>query len=162
MSPSVAGILVCLLLIAFTSCMRWGLIAALLASTAFGATAIGTLTALGGSSPQIYTIFCAVLIASSALRTRIWRQIGLLLARVRWVWVVLALAVYALVGAVLFPRLFAGQTSVFIASHTGEGIYQTALAPTSSNITQSGYFVLGCLPASPCASPSTARPTCGS
>ena len=142
MQPSIAGFVISALILAFAWFARWNLTTALLVSLAFGSTAIGTLTSLGGSSPLIFTIFCALLIVSSVAHRGIWWEIGAMFGEIKAAWVVCALVIYAVVGALLFPRLFAGQTSVFVASRTGEGVYETALAPVSLNVSQAGYFVL--------------------
>lgn len=145
MQPSLVGLLVSAILLVFTWYMRWGLVAALLGSMAFGATSIGTLGALGGATPLIYTLFCLILLAAAVAHPHVWRQVGLLFGQFRTVWLVLALILYTGMGAILLPRLFAGQTSVFLASHTKGGVYEQPLAPSSANITQAGYFILGCL-----------------
>ena len=142
MQPSIAGIVISVLLLGYVRLVGGNLTAALLGSLAFGATAIGTLASLGGSSPLIFTVFCMLLIVSSVAHRGIWWEIGEMFGEIKAAWVVLALLVYAVVGALLFPRLFAGETSVFVASRTGQGVFETALAPVSLNISQSGYFVL--------------------
>ncbi|TIL79011.1 MAG: hypothetical protein E5Y81_10515, partial [Mesorhizobium sp.] len=119
MQVSVVGALICTGILALVVCMRWSMITALIASLAFGATAIGTITSLGGSSPLIFTVFAML------------------------AWIVCLLMIYVCIGALLFPRLFAGQTSAFVASRTARGVYEAALAPVSANISQAGYFILG-------------------
>jgi hypothetical protein len=66
MQVSLAGLLVCgaLLLVAYYS--RGMLIVALAASQVFGATAVVTLSFVGGSSPLIYTVFAGLLVAAVA------------------------------------------------------------------------------------------------
>ncbi|MBZ9677693.1 hypothetical protein [Mesorhizobium sp. ES1-1] len=122
--------------------MRWSIITALIASLAFGATAIGTIGSLGGSSPLIFTFFNILLIGTALARRGIWRQIGIAFSHIGATWIVSALMIYVTLGALLFPRLFEGQTSAFVASRTGRGVYEAALAPVSANISQTGYFVL--------------------
>jgi hypothetical protein len=51
---------------------------------------------------------------------------------------------YAAVTAYLLPRVFQGQTFAFTARAHGEN-YAAPLAPTSSNLTQSVYFVGDCI-----------------
>ena len=58
-----------------------------------------------------------------------------------------AFLLYATVGALLFPRLFAGRTTVFVLSPQRQGIVEASLAPVSGNISQTAYFVLGGLTA---------------
>jgi hypothetical protein len=142
MQISVAGVLICAGILALVVCMRWSIIAALIASLAFGATAIGTITSLGGSSPLIFTVFDMLLIVAAVARRGIWREIGSVFARIGATWIVCALMIYVCIGALLFPRLFAGQTSAFVSSRTGKGVYEAALAPVSANISQAGYFIL--------------------
>jgi hypothetical protein len=48
---------------------------------------------------------------------------------------------------VLLPRLFVGQTTVFVKPPGRMSIVEDSLAPVSGNITQSAYFVLGGLTA---------------
>ncbi|AEH87413.1 MULTISPECIES: hypothetical protein [Mesorhizobium] len=142
MQISVVGLLVCCGILAVVTYMRWSMITALIASLAFGATAIGTIGSLGGSSPLIFTIFNILLIATALARRGIWREIGIAFGHIGATWIVCALMIYVTLGALLFPRLFEGQTSAFVASRTGRGVYEAALAPVSANISQTGYFVL--------------------
>jgi hypothetical protein len=143
LQPSVVGILVCAAILAFACWPARSFFVGLMASLAFGATAVATLGSLGGSSPLIYTLFAALLLATLPLRRHIRSDIVTVFRYSRAAWLVCALLVYAVIGAVLFPRLFAGQTSVFVASHTRGGVYEVALSPVSGNISQTGYFVLG-------------------
>lgn len=145
MQPSIAGMIVCAAIIVFVRLMGWSMVVGFMASLAFGATAIGTLGSLGGSSPQIYTVFAALLLLSALARKGIWPELATVFSRIGAAPVALVLMFYALIGAVLFPRLFAGQTSVFIASRTSRGVYETALGPSSANVTQTAYFTLGIL-----------------
>jgi hypothetical protein len=91
----------------------------------------------------IYTLFAGLVLAALPLRRHIRGDIGILFRYSYAAWVVSVLAVYAVVGALLFPRLFAGHTSVFVASHTFGGVYEVPLGPVSGNISQTGYFVIG-------------------
>jgi hypothetical protein len=145
MQPSLVGVLISAGLLVFVICMRWSIMTALIGSLAFGATAIGTIGSLGGSSPLIFTVFNILLIVIALARRGIWGQIGSVFGRFSAAWIVCALMVYVVIGALLFPRLFAGQTSAFVASRTGRGVYETALAPVSANVSQTGYFVLAAL-----------------
>ncbi|WP_311029674.1 hypothetical protein [Mesorhizobium koreense] len=143
MQPSVSGILICGAILVFACWPTRSLFVGLAASMAFGATALVTLTSLGGSSPLIYTLFAGLLLAILPLRRGIRGDIGILFRYSHTAWLVCALLIYAVIGAVLFPRLFAGQTSVFVASRTLGGVYEVPLGPVSGNISQTGYFVLG-------------------
>jgi hypothetical protein len=144
MGISAVGILVCLALAAVAWRAGEPLIIGLLASLAFGSTAVLT---LGGSSPLIYAFFAAALVAAVAARRRVWRDLGAVFGRIPAIWVLCALMVYAVIGAVLLPRLFVGQTTVFVKPPGRMSIVEDSLAPISGNITQSAYFVLGGLTA---------------
>ncbi|WP_255876107.1 O-antigen ligase family protein [Sinorhizobium fredii] len=147
MQISFVGLLVCAGILLVGYLCRGPLIIGLIASLPFGATAFMTLSSLGGSSPLIYTFFAVLLVTAVAMRRRIWRDLGDVFGKIRPLWVLCSLMLYAIVGAWLFPRLFAGQISVFVQSPTRRGIVEAALAPVSGNITQTGYFVLGGLTA---------------
>ncbi|MCO5964828.1 hypothetical protein [Sinorhizobium meliloti] len=143
MEISPVGLLVCAGILLVGYYCRAPLIIALIASLPFGATALMTLTSLGGASPLIYTFFAALLLTAVAMRSRISRDLGNVFGKIWPLWVVCGLLIYAVVGAWLFPRLFAGQTSVFVQGATRGGVVEASLAPVSGNITQTGYFVLG-------------------
>ncbi|MER8743723.1 hypothetical protein NKH54_11625 [Mesorhizobium sp. M1004] len=123
------------------------LIIGLIASQAFGATAVGTLSFLGGSSPLIYTLFAGLLVTAVAARRRVWFDLGLVFGTIRPVWILTSLMLYAIIGSWLFPRFFAGQTAVFVQSKTRGTVVEDSLAPVSGNISQTGYFILGGLAA---------------
>jgi hypothetical protein len=143
MQVSLPGLLVCAAVLAIAYYSRGMLIIGLIASQAFGATAVMTLTFLGGSSPLIFTIFEALLIAAVAARRRIWFDLGSVFGSIRTVWILASLMVYAMIGAWLFPRFFAGQTTVFVQSKMRGAVVEASLAPVSGNISQAGYFILG-------------------
>src|SRR5690606_23770105 len=115
------------------------MLVALMASLAFGSTSIATLSSLGGSSPLIYTVFCGLLILSVAARRTALQDLGRAFTIYPAFWLVTLLMVYAIIGCVFFPRIFAGQTSVFVPTRLG--VSELALAPVSGNISQTGYFV---------------------
>jgi hypothetical protein len=123
------------------------LIIGLIASLAFGSTALMTLTAIGGSTPLIYTFFSGALVLVVAARRKIWTDVGGVFGRVRPVWVLCALMIYAVIGAWLFPRLFQGQASVFVTTASRGGIVESLLGPVSGNITQTGYLGISALTA---------------
>lgn len=143
MQPSIAGFLVCAALLLAGYWCRGPLIIGLVASMALGSTALMTLSSLGGSSPLIYTFFAVLLVTAVAFRKRIWHDLGDVFGKIRPVWVLVSLMAYTMAGSWLFPRLFAGQTSVFVQSKTRQGVVEASLAPVSANISQTGYFVLG-------------------
>lgn len=141
MIPSIEGLIVAASLLLVGYLLGAPLIIGLFASLPFGSTAFATLTALGGSSPLIYTLFAAGLICIVALRRNVLRELGVVLTQFPAAWVVLLLAGYAVVSALIFPRLFAGQTTAFVVVEGAPT--ELPLAPTSGNITQSAYFALG-------------------
>jgi hypothetical protein len=145
MQPSVVGLLICVGLLVFGCWPARSLFVGLAASMAFGATALATLSSLGGSSPLIYILFAGLLLAALPFRKQVRGDIGIVFRYSYTAWVVSALAIYAAIGAILLPRLFAGQTSVFVASHSYGGVYEVPLGPVSGNISQTGYFVINCL-----------------
>jgi len=147
MQISFVGLLICAGILLVGAFCRSPLIIGLIVSLAFGATAFVTLTAVGGSSPLIYTFFAALLITAVAARRPFPRELGNVFGQIRVLWVLCSLMAYAVVGSWLFPRLFAGQTSVFVQSAMRRGVVEASLAPVSGNITQTGYFVLGGLTA---------------
>lgn len=148
MQISLVGLIVCAGILLAGYYARAPLIVGFLTSLAFGSTALMTLSSLGGSSPLIYTFFAALLVTAVAARRRIWRDLGDVFGKIRPVWVLCGLMLYALAGSWLFPRLFAGQTSVFVQSKVHRGVVvESSLAPVSGNITQTGYFILGGLAA---------------
>jgi hypothetical protein len=121
------------------------LLVALIASLAFGATAIATLPALGGSSPLIYVVFLGGLLATVALRRDALRGLGKVLAQQPGAWLILFLIAYTVAGAYLMPRLFAGETTSFIPLRDLMLVGEVPLGPVGGNLTQSLYFVLSAL-----------------
>ena len=141
MQPSPMGLVVCIALLATTVLLRRSILVALMASLAFGSTAVATLPSLGGSSPLIYTVFCALLLLTVAAHRHAAQDIGAGFNLHPTFWLITLLMVYAIISCVFFPRLFVGQTSAFVP--TTYGVMEVALAPVSGNISQTGYFVLG-------------------
>ena len=119
------------------------LLVGLLASMPFGSTAFAQLTALGGSTPLIFTLFVVVLLLGMLWQDGILGVFFAVLQRNWEAWLVLGLIVYAIAGASLLPNLFAGMTSAFIPILGA--ITEVPLAPSTSNITQTAYFTLSCL-----------------
>jgi len=141
MQPSVMGFVVCVALFCGAKLFRNSILVALMASLAFGSTAIASLPSLGGSSPLIYTVFCGLLVLSVVWHRTALQDLGRAFTNYPAFWLVTLLMVYAVISCVFFPRIFAGQTSVFVP--TKLGVSELALAPVSGNISQTGYFVLG-------------------
>jgi hypothetical protein len=144
MEPSVSGFLVLAGLLLLGHRLGAPIVIALFASLPLGSTAIVTLGALGGSSPLIYTALVVLLLASASLRRGFLDDLVTVFATYRTAWILGALILYSIFSAIVFPRLFAGQTIVFVAS-PDTGVQELPLAPVSGNITQTGYFVLGAL-----------------
>jgi hypothetical protein len=142
---SVAGVLVCAALLLIGRQLGSTILIALFGSLAFGSTSIATLSALGGASPPIYTIFVLLLIVSLFLRRTFFADLAATFRDNTTMWVLSALAVYAVAGAVIFPRLFAGSTSVFVTSRTDLRVNEVLLAPVSGNLTQTAFYLLGAL-----------------
>ena len=144
MEPWVFGFLVLAGLLLLGHRLDAPIIIALFASLPLGSTAIVTLSALGGSSPLIYTALVVLLLASVSLRRGFLDDLVRVLAIYWTAWILAAFILYSLFSAIVFPRLFAGQTIVFVAN-PDTGVQELPLAPVSGNITQTGYFVLGAL-----------------
>jgi hypothetical protein len=142
MEPSLAGLLVFLALLGLGYALGSPVIVGLFASLTFGSTAIVTLGALGGSSPLVYTPFTVLLLAAVALRRGFADELITVFSRHWTAWIVGVLIVYSIASAILFPRLFAGMTTVFV-TRPGLGVVELPLAPVSGNIAQTGYFVVG-------------------
>ena len=145
MEFSIVGATICcgILLVALPS--NAPLIVALIMSFAFGSTAIVSFSSLGGSSPIIYVIFAAALIASVALRRDVIRDLGTVFSQQPAAWLLVVLALYTVAGSYLLPRLFAGETTAFIPRRPFNDVVEVPLGPATGNITQSLYFVLGIL-----------------
>lgn len=145
MSLSLAGVIVCTGLLLLGIYLRGPLIIALFASFAFGSTAIATLGFLGNSSPLIYAFIAGLLFLSVLLRRHFLHELNIVFSR-SWVpWLIVALPVYAVAGAIILPRVFAGQTSVFVPARDSDGVFELPLAPVSGNVTQAAYFTIGAL-----------------
>jgi len=143
MAVSIAGVLVCAALLLLGRLMGSTIVIGLFASLAFGATAIATLGGLGGSSPLIYAMFVLMLLAITILRRNIVDDLSEVF-RGHWVpWLVLAMVVYAVGGALILPSLFADHTTAFV--RVSGLIAERPLGPVSGNFTQTAYFTLGAL-----------------
>ena len=143
MSLSIIGLLVCGALMLAALRTRAPILVALIMSFAFGATAFVSLPALGGSSPIIYVVFVLALLASVALRRDLNRDLTTVFTYQPTAWLLVLLAMYAMASAYLMPRIFAGETSVFIPEASGGGIVEVPLYPSNGTITQTAYLLLG-------------------
>lgn len=145
MQPSFVGLALCAALLLFGRVLGAPLTVPLIASIAFGSTAIATLGAIGGSSPLIYVVFVLVLLAATVARVQLWRDLTAVF-RLHWqAWVVCLLTFYAVCGAYILPRLFAGRTSAFVPMREHGLVSEVALGPVSGNFTQTAYFALSAL-----------------
>ena len=143
MQPSIVGLAICVVLLLIGWRMGGPIVIGLIASLAFGSTAGLILHALGGSSPLIYCLFGGMILAASLLRRRIWLDLGRVVADAPVLWVLGGLVLYVAVGAAFLPRLFLGETSVFVVDvgvGGRGGIVELTLAPVSGNVTQPGYL----------------------
>ncbi|MCS0493951.1 hypothetical protein NVS89_02500 [Ancylobacter sp. MQZ15Z-1] len=141
MIPSPTGLLVCLALLLIGRAMGSPVLVGLMMSLAFGSTAFAVLPSLGGSSPLIYTLFALILVVRVVCRRDGLNDFAAELVRHRACLLVLLLIVYVAGTAVILPRLFQGDVGMFDLRQSG-GL-EVPLAPSTGNITQSGYFVLG-------------------
>ncbi|MFY0610025.1 MAG: hypothetical protein JXQ99_00765 [Hyphomicrobiaceae bacterium] len=141
MEPSIAGMVVFCGVFLIGRHFGSPLIIGTLASLAFGSTAIVTLSALGGSSPLLNVAFLSLLILATLFRTGFLRDLGRVFAQHPVAWLIVALSVYVVVGAVTLPRTFAGLTTVFVASRIDDQVSEVPLTPVSGNITQAAYFL---------------------
>lgn len=145
MFPSFEGFGVCIVLLLMGALMRAPLIVPMTASLAFGSTAIAALPALGGATPLIFTVFTFLFIISILfLKFTKERLLSLLNSSVA-VWMAFAMIIYVAIGAYLLPRLFANTITIFLVSHESGRVIEAPLQPSSGNVTQGGYLVLGLL-----------------
>ena len=143
MQVSLEGFAVCAGLLLIGYCLRATLIVALMGSLAFGSTAIGTLTTLGGSSPLVFTFIAFILLLFVLIHRTTLSGLTVVFTEYRAAWIALGLMFYVCLSAVLLPRLFAGRTSAFVPIR-GQ-IFEVPLGPVAGNFTQTSYFVLGVL-----------------
>jgi hypothetical protein len=112
-----------------------------LASTLLGSAGAIILTAVGGTTIQpahLLLGFLTLRLARSRdIRDGAFRAI--VIGRPGF-WLLVTM-VYSTISAYLFPRLFAGQTMAFAVRAQGFENYLAPLAPATSNLTQSIYFV---------------------
>ena len=106
----------------------------LLGSLAFGSTAIAS---LGATTVPAFVAQAVVLIYLTVGRRNFLRDLADLVERQPLVPLVCAFVAYAVVTAILFPRLFIGETMVFIPV---DGIIvEMPLGPVAGNINRSMY-----------------------
>ena len=84
-----------------------------------------------------------MLVLAIALRPESIHKIGIAFGRHWLPWLILALVIYVVGSALIFPQLFAGQAMVFVPIQGA--VTELPLASVSGNITQPAYFALGAL-----------------
>lgn len=145
MQPSLVGLVICGVLLLVGRTLGAPLLVPLVASLAFGSTALGTLPALGGASPLIYTFFVILLLLLITLRVELWRELTAVFVQHGAPWLVVLLTAYVVGGALLFPRMFADWTSVFVPAREIGLVLEVPLQPVAGNITQTAYFTFGAM-----------------
>lgn len=138
------GLGVALALLIYGSMRGDMLIVGLLASLAFGATAVCTLSALGGASPLVYIVPTALIIASTVFRRGFMGHLQQVLHLSVSSWLVVGLAMWGACGSYILPRLLQGQSIALVATREN-GVTENPLGPVSGNISQTLYFLVGCL-----------------
>jgi hypothetical protein len=117
---------------------------AFLGSTLLGAAAAIILTSLGGTTIQpahLLLGFLSVrLLADRDIRIGVLRVVS---PGSPGFWLLVTVA-YSTITAYLMPRLFQGQTLAYAVRAQGEN-YLSPLGPTTSNLTQSIYFIGDCV-----------------
>jgi hypothetical protein len=112
-------------------------------STLLGAAAALVLTSLGGATIQPAHLLLGILavkllsrrdVRAAVLNATTFGNPGF--------WLVITVG-YAVLSAYLLPRLFMGQTLVFPVR--ADDYHATSLAPSTSNLTQSVYFIGDCI-----------------
>jgi len=145
MEISIAGLLICGGLWLVSRLSPEPMATALIASLAFGSTAVVILPALGGSSPIICVVFLGALLATVALRPNAIHDLKTVFVRQPIAWVVVVLILYTIAGAILLPRIFAGETTTFVPMRDEGRIAEVPLVPVTGNITQLFNFVFAAL-----------------
>lgn len=117
---------------------------AFFASTLLGAAAALILESLGGTTIQpahlLLGFLTMKLLGSRDIRAGALRAVAV---GSPGFWLLVTVG-YATITAYLLPRFFSGQTLAFAVRAQGEN-YAAPLAPTTSNLTQSVYFIGNCI-----------------
>jgi hypothetical protein len=140
MDLSLAGLLVTAALLLLGRLYGASILIALLAAVPLQTTAFATLPALGGSSPPIAALLALLFVLSTLTRRQSTSDLRAVFAEQWTPWIIVGLAVYVCIGALLLPRIFLGQTSAFVVLR--QAIFEVPLAPVPGNVVQSAYFVL--------------------
>lgn len=110
------------------------------------AAAFANLPAVGGVSIICVHVLAGALVAGIAIRPRMLNGVIQFGARNSAIVLFGAFTAYAVLSAVLMPRLFEGETSVFSLARTTQGfISLSPLYPTTGNMTQSLYITINFL-----------------
>ncbi|MCC0066985.1 MAG: O-antigen ligase family protein [Rhodovulum sp.] len=137
MSVAPIAVLIGAVLLAIGVLARAPTTVAFFASLAFGSTAIVS----GGLNLLLYVPLAALLMVAAVFHRTFWRDLERVF-RLHWTpFVVLTLLVYGVASAFILPRLFAGETTVFVPGR--DAIIETALRPVAGNINQAAYFAFG-------------------
>ncbi|MFA5901444.1 MAG: hypothetical protein WC829_20270 [Hyphomicrobium sp.] len=137
------GIALMAILLLVGALFRAPISVALFAAMPFGATAVAALTALGGASLMLFTPLTGLLIAYAMLRKTAVADLRTVYSDHWSASLITLLVVYVVAGAVILPRLFAGDTTVFVPGV--DKVIEVPLMPVPGNINQSGYFVADAL-----------------
>jgi len=110
-------------------------------ATLLGAAAAIILTDLGGTTIQpSHLLLGFVGVKLLASRDTRLAALGAMSKGSPGFWLLIT-AVYATIGAYMMPRLFLEQTMAFAVRAQAQGNYAAPLVPTTSNLTQSIYFI---------------------
>jgi hypothetical protein len=139
------GIAIVVLLLLVGRALGSATFIALIMSFSFSATAFAALTAVGGATPQIYTAVVLCMLVTVAWRRTFLRDLARVFKQDTTAWIILALILYTVVSAIIFPRWFAGEATIFQVSRVSGGVEEQPLQPFSLNFTQTAYFVLSAL-----------------
>ena len=142
MEPDPIGLLIVLVASAIACFGEGAAIRTAVALQVFPATALASLSALGGASVTVPQFGLVLLFVLAMTRRRPLLRVAAALAREPACQTLALFAVYAVASALLFPRLFAGSTEVFTLARVAEVIVTVPLAPSSGNITQT-FYILG-------------------
>lgn len=142
MQPSLTGLIVVVLLLCAGRAIGNTFVAALIMSVPFGATAFGTLTAVGGASPLIYTLIVVMMWAWLITRRSFAHDLAIVFRQDWAAWIALALIIVGITTAIIMPRLFEGRMIVIQVLRAAGRVGETPLQPSSGNITQAAYFAL--------------------
>lgn len=132
------GLAVLLLCLAIGAAAGETLVGATLVAQAVGATALVGLPALGGATPTLAATLAALAGARVAFDPGQRRRAVALFSASRAPWIALILCATAALGAYVAPRLFEGEAIALVTR--GAAVVEAPLAPTSGNVTQTGYL----------------------